>query len=99
MKFEILDEAQEDLIKGFHFYEGREPKLGSYFLDSLFSDIDSLLVYAGIHQRTFGYHRCLSKRFPFAIYYNIEGGLVRVYAVLDCRQNPSQTKSRLTGDP
>lgn len=68
MTIEILDEAQEDLIRGFHFYESREPKLGSYFLDSLFSDIDSLLVYAGIHQTTFGYHRCLSKRFPFAIY-------------------------------
>jgi hypothetical protein len=95
---EILDEAQEDLIKGFHFYEGREPKLGFYFLDSLFSDIDSLLVYANIHQTTFGYHRCLSKRFPFAIYDNIEGDLIRIHAVLDCRQNPSQTKSRLTED-
>jgi len=31
VNFEILDEAQEDLIKGFHFYEDREPKLGSYF--------------------------------------------------------------------
>ena len=50
MRIEILDEAQEDLIQGFHFYEGREAGLGAYFLDSLFSDIDSLLVYAGIHQ-------------------------------------------------
>jgi len=97
VNIEILDEAQEDLIKGFHFYEDRKPKLGSYFLDSLFSDIDSLLVYAGIHQTTFGYHRCLSKRFPFAIYYNIEGDMIRIHAVLDCRQNPSQTTSRLTG--
>ncbi|MDH4362237.1 MAG: type II toxin-antitoxin system RelE/ParE family toxin [Nitrospirota bacterium] len=98
MNIEILDEAQEDLIQGFHFYEDREPKLGSYFLDSLFSDIDSLLVYAGIHQTNFGYHRCLSKRFPFAIYYNIEGDMIRIHAVLDCRQNPSRTKSRLTED-
>jgi hypothetical protein len=93
---EILDEAQEDLIKGYHFYEGPEPNLGSYFLDSLFSDIDSLLVYAGIHQTTFGYYRCLSKRFPFAIYYTIEEGVIRIHAVLDCRQNPSRTKIRLT---
>lgn len=50
MNIEILDEAQEDLTQGFHFYESREPGFRSYFIDCLFSDIDSLLVYAGIHQ-------------------------------------------------
>ena len=45
MKIEILDEAQQDLIEGFHFYEKRESGLGSYFLDCLFSDIDSLILY------------------------------------------------------
>jgi hypothetical protein len=44
VKIQILDEAQEDLIQGFRFYEGREPGLGTYFLDCLFSDIDSLLI-------------------------------------------------------
>ena len=66
MKIEILDEAQEDLLQGFRFYEDREPMLGAYFLDCLFSDIDSLLLYAGVHAIVFTYHRCLSKRFPFA---------------------------------
>lgn len=95
MRIEILDEAQEDLIQGFHFYEGREAGLGSYFLDCLFADIDSLLLYAGIHQVTYAYHRCLSKRFPFAIYYSVEEHLVRVHAVLDCRRNPSWIRKRL----
>ncbi|OFV96729.1 MAG: hypothetical protein A3F68_03890 [Acidobacteria bacterium RIFCSPLOWO2_12_FULL_54_10] len=95
MKIEILDQAQGDLIEAFHFYEKRERGLGSYFLDCLFSDIDSLLLYAGIHQVVFGYHRCLSKRFPFAVYYDLEGELIRVHAVLDCRQNPSSIRKRL----
>jgi len=56
VKIEILDEAQDDLIEGFHFYEDREIGLGTYFLDCLFSDIDSLLLYAGIHQVVYGYH-------------------------------------------
>jgi hypothetical protein len=73
VRIEILDEAQEDLIQGFHFYEDREAGLGAYFLDCLFSDIDSLLVYAGIHQVVYSHRRCLSKRFPFAIYYSVEG--------------------------
>lgn len=98
MKIEILDEAQENLIQGFHFYESWEPGLGSYSIDCLFSDIDSLFVYAGIHQLVYDYHRCLSKRFPFAIYYSIDTQLVRVHAVLDCRRNPSWIRKRLKAD-
>ena len=95
MNIEILDEAQDDLIQGFGFYESQEPGLGAYFLDCLFSDIDSLLVYAGVHAVSDTYNRCLSKRFPFAIYYSLEGKLVRVHAVLDCRRNPSWVRKRL----
>ena len=97
MKIEILDEAQADLIEGFHFYEGPEAGLGSYFLDSLFSDIDSLLLYAGIHEIVWGYRRCLSKRFPFAIYYSVNEETTRVVAVLDCRRDPSWLRRRLMG--
>ncbi|MBI4523004.1 MAG: type II toxin-antitoxin system RelE/ParE family toxin [Deltaproteobacteria bacterium] len=95
MKIEILDEAQQDLIEGFQFYESRETGVGSYFLDCLFSDIDSLLLFAGIHHVVYGYHRSLSKRFPFAIYYDVVGELVRVHAVLDCRRKPSWIRKRL----
>ena len=95
MRIEILDEAEADLIEGYHFYEAQDAGLGSYFLDSLFSDIDSLLIHAGVHAVVFGYRRCLSKRFPFAVYYSVEGELIRVSAVLDCRRNPTWIRSRL----
>jgi hypothetical protein len=69
VRIEILDDAQEDLIEGFRFYEKRENGVGAYFLDCLFSDIDSLVLFAGIHQIVYGYHRSLSKRFlsPFTM--------------------------------
>ena len=95
MRIEILDAAKEDLVQGFRFYEDREPGLGPYFLDCVFSDIDSLLLFSGIHPLIYGYHRCLSKRFPFAIYYSIDGELVRVFAVLDCRRSPLWLRTRL----
>ena len=31
MRVEILDEAQQDLIEGYHFYEGQREGLGDYF--------------------------------------------------------------------
>jgi hypothetical protein len=95
VRIEIHDDARQDLIAGFHFYEKQEPGLGGYFLDCLYSDIDSLQLYAGIHQIVFGQHRCLSKRFPFAIYYTVTGDTIRVNAVLDCRRNPTWIRQRL----
>lgn len=98
MKITILDAAERDLEDGFRFYERQSPGLGVYFLDSLSSDIDSLAYYGGIHCQALGHHRLLSKRFPFAVYYQIGGDEVIVMAVLDCRRNPSWIRERLMPD-
>ncbi|MGB0416442.1 MAG: type II toxin-antitoxin system RelE/ParE family toxin [Coraliomargarita sp.] len=95
MKLRILEPAERDLIRGFHFYESQAVGVGSYFLDCLYSDIDSLLLYAGIHRKQYGLRWMLSKRFPYAIYYLIEVETIIVHAVLDCRQNPQRQQERL----
>jgi len=95
MTLVILPSAREDLAAGCDFYEQKEQGAGAYFLDSLFSDIDSLKLYAGIHRKLFGYHRLLSKRFPYAIYYSREGDNIFVRAVLDCRRDPGWLRERL----
>jgi plasmid stabilization system protein ParE len=88
VKLRILPSALNDLQDGRDFYDEQELGLGDYFLDSLFSDIDSLALYAGIHTQHWGYHRVLSKRFPHAIYYKLKEDRVDVWRVFDCRQNP-----------
>ena len=90
MKIEILSIAMVDIQSGQHFYEQQQEGLGAYFLDALFSDIDALLLYAGVHQQFFGYYRALSKRFPYAIYYRVSEQTIQVWRVLDCRQKPSR---------
>ena len=54
MKIEILSSAMADLAEGRQFYEEQSEGLGEYFFDSLFSDIDSLTLYAGIHKLFYG---------------------------------------------
>jgi plasmid stabilization system protein ParE len=96
MKIRILSSASRDLADGYQFYEQQSDGLGDYFLDSLYSDIDSLLVSAGIHTVHFGnYHRLLSTRFPFSVYYRVESTGVEVYAVLDNRSSPAWTRKML----
>jgi hypothetical protein len=96
MTVRILSSARQDLLAGFRFYEAQQEGLGTYFLDSLFADIDSLRFYGGIHLVVDGGHyRLLAARFPFAIYYRLDQGTVSVYAVLDCRRHPAWNRKRL----
>jgi hypothetical protein len=95
MTIKILDEAEKDIAIGISFYESQKDGLGRYFLDSILSDIESLHIYAGIHVIISGYYRLLSKRFPFSIYYKINENIIYIYAVLDCRRDPSSIAKRL----
>ena len=96
MKLQILEAASEDLVAGFDFYEQNEHRIGDYFLACLYSDIESLSIFGGIHRRVYkNLHRSLSKRFPFAIYYTVENDTVIIRAVLDCRRHPSWIRSRV----
>ena len=96
MKIELLESAVGDLRRGKAFYERQGKGLGEYFVSALSSDIDSLRLYAGLHPVRFDdFYRCLSRRFPFAVYYRVEGHTVRVYAVADCRQDPHRLERRL----
>jgi plasmid stabilization system protein ParE len=95
MKIKILPSAMKDLERGRNFYEQQGEGLGHYFMDSLLADIDSLALYGGIHSVHWGYHRLLSKRFPYAAYYMLKENIVEVWRVLDCRKNPKWTKRAL----
>lgn len=96
MQVRIARSAEADLLNGFMFYERQQAGIGTYFLDSLYADIDSLMLYAGLHPKPHGrLHRMLARRFPFAIYYDLRGDAATVVAVLDCRQNPASIVKRI----
>lgn len=95
MRFRILSSGYLDLAEGRDFYESQSQGLGSYFLESIFTEVESLSLYAGIHRQVFGYHRILVPRFPYSIYYKIESNEAIVYRVLDCRRDPKKIRRKL----
>ncbi len=95
MRIAILDRAKQDFLDGFRFYEKQSEGAGRYFRDSLMADIQSLLKYAGVHAKQFGCYRMIARRFPYAIYYQLENDTIRIHAILDCRRNPAWIRKRL----
>jgi hypothetical protein len=93
----ILREVADDLNDGKTFYDQGETGVGDYFWDSLLADIESLVIYAGIHCRAHGLFRMLARRFPYGIYYEIAAEIVYVVAVLPMRRSPEWVKRRLEG--
>lgn len=91
----VLEDVAIDLEDGRYFYDKKELGVGDYFWDSLLSDIESLVIYAGIHSRKYGFQRMLAKRFPYAIYYEIKDEVAYVVAVFPMRRNPAWIKTKL----
>jgi hypothetical protein len=92
----VSEDVVVDIEEARAFYDRQERGLGDYFIACLLSDLEALVFFAGIHSVWFGYHRMLSKRFPFAIYYDVTDDLAVVVAVLDMRRNPSTIRKRLS---
>jgi len=96
MKIVVLRSARRTVADGIRFYESQEAGLGAYFLSSIMSDLRSLRIYGGVHQKyDNSFYRMVCKRFPYSIYYRMEDGNVHVYAILDDRRDPKRTKKSL----
>jgi hypothetical protein len=95
-KVVVLAEAAEDIEQARDFYDAQESGIGNYCADSLLSDVESLVLYHGIHVKYYGFYRMLAERFPFGIYYRETKTETQVVAVLDLRRDPNWIRSELS---
>lgn len=96
MRIRILRRAMGHLSDGSRFYEQQSPGLGEYFRKCLNEDIERLHFVGGVHEvMPEGFYRSVSHRFPFAIYYLVEGDEIVISAILDSRRDPDWIKGQL----
>ena len=95
-KVVVLDEAAEDIEQARDFYDIQELGIGDYCADTLLADIESLVLYNGIHSKYLGLYRMLAERFPFGIYCRETKTETQVVAVLDLRRDPNWLRSELS---
>ena len=77
------------------WYDTQSPGLGEVFVSSLEQMIDLVTeVPEAFPEIAVGLRRALLSRFPYALYYRLDGEVIDVIACLHTRQSPSGWRSR-----
>jgi len=91
----LRPEAEQDLYDAASWYETHRSELGHRFLDealAAFASIaESPLQYPELRR---GIRRKLLKRFPFAVFFRVNEGVIVIIAVMHGSRDPKKWKDR-----
>lgn len=90
--------ASADVQAAYEWYEAQRPGLGDEFIAAVDAAMASILAfpdaYPVVHR---GARRVLLERFPYGLYYRVEGKRVVVVACMHAARDPRRWRSRLDG--
>ena len=92
----FLRGAESDLQSAFIRYEDKVEGLGREFLltiDGSLTAVGQFPEMARVYHKTI--RRLVVSRFPYGVFYAVEGQRIIVHAVLDLRQDPESIRKRL----
>jgi len=93
----LRDEAESDVDAAYEWYELQRPGLGAEFLVALDDVVERVRRGPRSQPRFDSRFRCtLLKRFPYAVYFTIEGDCVIVFAVLHAKRDASVLGERIS---
>jgi plasmid stabilization system protein ParE len=96
MKHSFHPEALKEYLGAVSYYAAIGPQLAESFISALEAAIGNILTYPETWQIIErDVRRYLIKRFPFGIYYCIEGDLIMIYAVMHMSRHPDYWKGRI----
>lgn len=91
MRLRYTDRAKEDLEVAFVWYERQRRGLGFEFLDCVESAVKSIIQRPEMFRVHYSvFLGCVIRRFPFSIFYTIEGNEIVVHSVFDNRRDPDK---------
>jgi len=95
-RYRILEAAAEELEQAAIFYQEASDSLGQDFIDEFESTMERVLhmpeAWAAFDPE---YRRCLFRRFPFALVYRIEAGVVIVTSVFHQKRRPNSWRDNV----
>lgn len=92
----LSEEAKEDTLKAYFWYEKQRKGLGKIFQESLDSKLKSIRELPGSSSYIFENIRSAkTKRFPYNIIYRIVESQIQVVAIFHSSRNPDEWKKRI----
>jgi plasmid stabilization system protein ParE len=96
VKLVIAPEAALDIGEAYAWYETHRVGLGEEFLGSIDGCFARICrepeMFTCVHD---SYRRALIRRFPYAVYYELAGSKITVYAVFHTSRDPAKWRQRL----
>lgn len=95
-RIEAEPAVEADVEAAFNWYELEEPGLGLEFLEELRTAYHRILDNPlGYQKLRSGIRRGLTRRFPYAVYFSIEGEIIVIVAVLHTARDPAEWQRRI----
>ena len=96
MKYRFLDEAEAEFIEHVAYYEEEREGLGLEFAHEVFAAINRIVRFpAAWSPYSNRSRRCLLRRFPFGIVYQIIDEEIVIFAVMQLNRKPGYWRERL----
>ena len=87
--------AEDDLLEAQRWYEAQQSGLGGEFRAAIDSVFRRLIENPQLHPLVYrGLRRAVVRRFPYLVYFNVEGEVIKVVACLHSRRRPDLVFSR-----
>lgn len=92
----VTYEAEADILDGFQPYEGKQPSLGSRFLDEIEQALNRIALNPYLYQEVEAeIRRAVVHTFPYLVFYTFDEDAVHVLAVIHGAQDPAYVMARL----
>ncbi|MBI3815708.1 MAG: type II toxin-antitoxin system RelE/ParE family toxin [Nitrospinae bacterium] len=89
MILRYTDRSKDDIELAFEWYEKQRRGLGFDFFDCVEASLKSILRFPEMYEKVYSdFRRCVIRRFPFSIFYTIEGDKIVIHSIFDNRQDP-----------
>ena len=89
--------AKADIRRAARWYEGQRQGLGRAFVQEIDALLNRVCVSPMQYQTIYReIRRAIPRRFPYGVFYRIDGPTILVFAVVDLHRDPSTWQDRAT---
>ena len=96
MRVRLLAAARNELFNAVSHYDSQKEGLGDQFADEVRKTISRIvlhpLAWQSLSERT---RRCLTKRFPYGVVYQVRSDSILIVAVMHLRQHQDSWRGRV----